>query len=305
LPRSRIIPPRPALLAAAIAACLPGVLRAQQPTPAGTAAPAPIAPDSTGCPRIGNIFVDNNSVFVVGDPGLDRRFTGLYRLANRLHSRTRESVIRRELLFREGQCYRPYLLEDSERILRSTGYLADADVFSVRQPNGTYDVIVETRDEWSTRIEASAGSGEVSGVELREDNLMGRGIRVAAFLREQQGERVYGARVGTPQLFGTHLDAEASLARTPIGIAAAERLAWPFRGEAAKWAGREALLRDERNFEYFVPQGDGLERRLFPVERTAFDLGVVRRLGRRGRLTLLGMTVAEERRGFTQNTLTP
>ena len=29
--------------------------------------------------------------------------------------------------------------------------LADADVFSVRQPDGTYDVIVETRDEWFGR----------------------------------------------------------------------------------------------------------------------------------------------------------
>ncbi|HET7234302.1 MAG TPA: POTRA domain-containing protein, partial [Longimicrobium sp.] len=156
MPHHRRTSPRPALLAAALAACAPCVLRAQQPAPPGSAAAAAPA-DSTGCPRIGNIFVDNNSVFVVGDPGLDRRFTGLYRLANRLHWRTRESVIRRELLFREGGCYRPFLLEDSERILRATGYLADADVFSVRQPNGTYDVIVETRDEWSTRIEAAAG----------------------------------------------------------------------------------------------------------------------------------------------------
>jgi hypothetical protein len=242
----------------------------------------------------------------VGDPGLDPRFARAYRLANRMHVRTRESVIRRELLFGEGDCYRPALLEDSERILRSTGYLADADVFSVRQPDGSYDVIVETRDEWSTRLEATAGSGQGPGVELREDNLLGRGVRAAAFWREQQGERVYGGMVGTSQLFGTHIDAQGSLARTPVGIAAAERLVLPFRGEGARWAGREALVRDERNFEYFVPQeGGGLRRRLFPVDRTAFDVGVVRRLGRRGRLTLLGLAIAGERREFPQDTLTP
>ncbi|HET7461660.1 MAG TPA: POTRA domain-containing protein [Longimicrobium sp.] len=304
MPRRRPALLRPALLAAAVAACAPALLRAQQPAPGDSAAAAAPA-DSAGCPRIGNIFVDNNSVFVVGDPSLDRRFTGLYRLANRLHWRTRESVIRRELLFREGDCYRPYLLEDSERILRSTGYLADADVFSVRQPNGSYDVIVETRDEWSTRIEAAAGSGEVSGVELREDNLLGRGMRVAAFLREQQGERVYGGRVGTPQLFGTHLDAEASLARTPIGVSAAERISWPFRGETSRWAFREAVVRDERNFQYFVqPEpGAGLERLLFPVERTSWDAGLVRRFGRRGNLVLLGMAIAGERWNFPQDTV--
>jgi hypothetical protein len=307
LAHTRRFPLRTAVTAAALAACGPAAAHAQRDTiprpPADTtpAAPADTAPG--GCARIGSIFIDNSSVFRVGDPGLDPRFTRMYRLVNRMHVRTRESVIRRELLFREGDCHRPDLLEDSERILRSTGYLADADVFSVRQPDGSYDVIVETRDEWSTRLEATAGSGQGPGVELREDNLLGRGARVAAFWREQQGERVYGARVGTSQLMGTHLDAEVSLARTPIGISASERVLLPFRGEGARWAWRQALARDERNFEYFVPMNGGLERRLFPVERTAVDAGFVRRFGRRGRLTLLGVAVAGERRSFPQDSL--
>lgn len=312
------------VLAAALAACAPAAVRAQEPAlPApssGAPAVAPIAPadaaatpssaaraggdTAVGCPRIGNIFVDNNSVFRSEDPSVDPRFRRVYRLANRLHVRTRESVIRRELLFREGECYRPELLQDSERILRATTYLADADVFSVRQPDGTYDVIVETRDEWSTRLEGAAGS-EAAGIELREDNLMGRGDRVAAFWRQYQGERIYGVRVGTPQLFGTHLDAETSLARTPVGISAGERVALPFRGEQAQWAAREAFLRDEQNFEFFVPTRNGLERRLFPVDRTAFDLGAVHRIGRRGHLTLLGGALAGERRSFPQDTLSP
>ncbi|HEX8243014.1 MAG TPA: POTRA domain-containing protein [Longimicrobium sp.] len=314
MPPTRPHPLRTALAAAALAACAPPAARAQQPVPPppspssasenGATPPTPARGDTTpGCARIGNIFVDNNSVFLVGDPNLDPRFTSAYRLANRLHMRTRESVIRRELLFHEGGCYRPELLEDSERILRATGYLADADVFSVRQPDGTYDVIVETRDEWSTRLEAAAGSGEVTGVELREDNLMGRGARVAAFWRQQEGERVFGGRVGTPQLAETHVDAEVSLARTPVGISASERMAFPFRGEGARWAWRQAFTRDERNFQYFVPGPDGLEKRLFPVFRTAWDVGVVRRFGRRGNLTLLGVSVAGERRDFPQDTL--
>lgn len=296
-------PLRFSLAAAALAAGTAMPARAQQPASAADTAARPAPADTArGCPRIGNVFIDNNSVFLVGDPNLDPRFTGAYRLANRLHIRTRESVIRRDLLFHEGGCYRPELLEDSERILRSTGYLADADVFSVRQPDGTYDVIVETRDEWSTRLEAVAGAGEVTGVELREDNLGGRGARVAAFWRQQEGERVYGGRAGTPQLFGTHLDAEVSLARTPIGVSGAERIALPFRGEGARWAWRESFVRDERNFQYFIPGPDGLERRLFPVERTGWDVGVVRRFGRRGNLALAGLALAGERRTFPQDT---
>ncbi|HYH78703.1 MAG TPA: hypothetical protein VEX86_02880, partial [Longimicrobium sp.] len=58
-------------------------------------------------------------------------------------------------------------------------------------------------------------------------------------------------------------------------------------------------------FQYFVQPapGEGLERRLFPVERTSWDAGVVRRFGRRGRLSLLGVAVAGERWAFPQDTL--
>lgn len=285
--------------------------RGAQTDSARAASASPAAGDtaSAACPRgvISQIFIDNNSVFLVGDPNLDARFNWAYRLANKAHARTRESVIRRELLFTEGSCYRPELLEDSERILRATSYLADADVFSVRQSDGTHHVIVETRDEWSTRLEAqleSGGAAELSGLELREDNLAGRGGRVSAYFKEQQGERVYGVSVGTPQLFGSHLDAELGVARTPVGNALQQRIALPFRGEGAHWAFREQVEYEKHNFEFFVPRDGGLERRLFPEERSAFDIGGMLRLGRRGNLTLFGLSLAGERVVYPQDTLT-
>lgn len=260
------------------------------------------------CPDgvISQIFVDNNSVFVVGDPELDARFNWAYRLANRMHVRTREGVIRRELLFREGSCYRPELLEDSERILRAAPFIADADVFAVPQGDGSHHVIVETRDEWSTRLEPqfqSGGEVALTGVELREDNLFGRGQRVSAYIKESQGERVYGAEVATTQLLGSHLDAELGIARTPVGYSYLERVTFPFRGEGGRWAARQSFEHEQRNFEFFVPEGERLDRRFFPVERTAFDFGVVHRLGRRGHLTLFGLGVAGEWVLYPQDTL--
>jgi hypothetical protein len=326
------VPPRlpAAALLLAVLASAPVHARAQETAdsprpvaPAGPIAPAaaPRAPLSAAgieapatsaavlCPdgAISQIFIDNNSVFAVGDPELDPRFNWAYRLANRLHIRTRESVIRRELVIREGDCYNPDQLEDSERILRSAPYIADADVFAVRQADGTYHVIVETRDEWSTRLEPQLESGgaALTGLELREDNLLGRGQRVSAFIRESQGQRVYGATYGTGQLFGTQLDGELSLARTPVGIAVVERVTWPFRGEGGRWAFRQQFEHLERNFEYFVadPFDGGLERRFFPEERTTFDVGTVLRLGRRGNLTLFGVALAGEIIAYPDDTL--
>jgi hypothetical protein len=261
---------------------------------AAKAQDAPV--DECAAGRISQVFIDNRSVFDTEAGRQGSRFGWAFRLANRAHIRTRDQVIRRELLFKEDDCYDPALLLDSERILRSTSYIADADVFAVRQPDGTMHVVVETRDEWSTRLEPQMESGEVGvrGLELREDNLLGRGQRVSAFVKERQGERVFGASFATRHLLGTHTDAEISLARTPVGYAVQQRLAWPFRGEGGRFALREQFEHEENNFEFWVPDAEaGRPRRfLFPEERRTFDVGTVFRLGQRGNLTLFGVALA-------------
>lgn len=291
--------PAPALAAAlAVAAAVPARAQAgEDALPAEVQARAPVCRDGV----ITDIFIDNKSVFDVGGDELDSRFNWAYRSANRMHVRTRETVIRRELLFREGDCFAEALLSDSERILRSLSFIADADVFGVRQPDGTQHVVVETRDEWSMRLEPQWDSDEgavaLTGVELREDNLFGTGRHVSAYLKEYQGERVYGAAFGTRQLLGTPLDAELSVAKTPVGVSVVQRLAYPFRGETGRWAFRQEIEHQERNFVIYVPDTEaegGVRRRYFEEERRSFDVGTVMRLGRRGRLTLFGVALAGE-----------
>src|SRR5690606_30558944 len=118
------------------------------PLPAGAQEAAPECPQG----RISAIFIDNHSVFDLSDPDLNRRFDWAYGLANRLHVATREGVIETELLFSEGDCYDIERLRDSERLLRLLPFIADVDIFGVRQPDGTIHVIVDTQDEWSTRV---------------------------------------------------------------------------------------------------------------------------------------------------------
>ncbi|MBV9773422.1 MAG: hypothetical protein JO040_05705 [Gemmatimonadetes bacterium] len=276
--------PLAAALALAAAPC-----RAQEP-----------AADA-GCPggRISTIFVDNHAVFDPTDTRLDPRFSWAYHFANRLHVPTREAVIRREILFTEGSCYSPDVLLDSERLLRATTFISNADIYGIRQPDGTYHVIVDTDDEWSTRIEPQVNS-QGAGLELREANLAGTGQQVNAYYGHQLGEQVYGASYGTPQLLGTQLDAELSAGRTPNGYALTEELSYPFRGENGRWALRQRFEHEDRYFEYMV-QDRGPEeasgrmvRLLFPERRRSADVGGVFRLGRRGNLTLFGVALAGE-----------
>jgi len=128
--------------------------------------------------RIGRIFLDKENVFDTSREDEDRF---LYRLANRWHMLTRDSVIRQQLLFREGDLYSERLLAESARILRRNDYLYTAVVEPLQYADRTVDVVVRTRDLWTLMpgISVSRSGGEnKSRVSLSESNLLGRGARI-------------------------------------------------------------------------------------------------------------------------------
>jgi hypothetical protein len=262
-------------------------------TPAvGQAAPA-------DCPqgRISSIFVDNHSVFDTSDPDLDDRIGWAYRLANRLHVPTREAVIRREILLAEGDCFDPEMLLESERVLRASSFLAKVDIYGIPQPDGTYHVVIDTRDDWSVRLEPQTNSRDglqLTGVELRDDNLLGYGKRVSAFYLREWDEPTYGFSYATPQLLGSRWDGSLAAGKTPTGHLFSQSLSYPFIGESGRWAMRQQLHHSDQFFDYLAESDSGLVRILFPEQRRSFDLGGVIRFGRRGSLTLLGAALAGE-----------
>ncbi|HET7275034.1 MAG TPA: hypothetical protein VFI91_07620 [Longimicrobiaceae bacterium] len=256
------------------------------------------AAEACGNGTISSIFVDNHSVFNLSDPDLDDQFSWAYRLANSLHIRTREDVIRRELLFEQGDCYDPEILRESERVLRGADYLADIDIFGVRQADGTIHVIVDTQDEWSTRIEPqfeSRGGLSFAGLKVREENLLGYGRDVSAFYGMSKEERVYGISYFTPQLFETRWDSGIRAEKTPVGSLFSQTLARPFVGQAGRWAFRQSLRHVDHYFEYFTEEDGELVGIWFPEQRRSFDVGGVFRWGsRRNDRTLLGAALTGE-----------
>ena len=249
--------------------------------------------------RISHIFIDNHSIFDTSDPDLDPRFRWAYRLANSLHFRTRPQVIRRELLFAEGDCYNQSLLEDSERLLRSLGFLAEVDVYGVRQDDGSHHVIVDTQDEWSTkadvRLDVSDGV-TLEGLRVQEANLGGTGQYAEAFYSDRSIARSYGAAYATPQMIGTRWDLVVGAGSSHAGTFFDETLTYPFVGELGRWAARQSFRRRDRYFDMVasdLPEGfdapAGSEVHLLvPQREKSMELSIVRRFGRRGRLSLVG-----------------
>lgn len=254
-------------------------------------------PCATG--PISFIFVDNHSIFDTTEPGLDKRFAWAYRLANSLHVRTRRQVIERELLFGPGDCFDQYLLDETERLLRNYSFISQVDIFGVPQPDGTYHVVVDTKDQWSTQVDLRVGvenGVQLEGFRLRETNFLGTGQEVGVFYVDRDVTRDYGVSFMTPQLAGTRWDLSGALGRTRAGTFAHEVVAYPFVAETGHWAARQSFRREDQFFDYVTLDSTRAETQhlLLPVREKLFDVGLGVRIGRRSNLTVLGAMISYE-----------
>lgn len=77
--------------------------------------------------------------------------SAIARAANRLHTNSRESIIRNNLFVREGKALNPYRLADNERLLRNLDFIMDARIFikPISKNSDSVDLLVVTRDVFS------------------------------------------------------------------------------------------------------------------------------------------------------------
>ena len=101
------------------------------------------------------------------------------KLANSLHSNTRESVIRDNLFIRENKPLNPYKLADNERYLRDLDFILDSKIIikPIRGNPDSVDIVVITRDVFSLGATVSSGGIDQITAGLYDANLMGLGQR--------------------------------------------------------------------------------------------------------------------------------
>lgn len=252
--------------------------------------------------RISFVFIDNHSVFDTDEMREGSRFRWIYEMANTLHMDTDRDFLRDEILFEEGDCYDPSILAESERLLRRHGFVAQVDVYGLEQPDGSWHVVVDTKDEWTTKLNVRFQVDEAFefvGADITEENLFGRGYLAGFFYLERDEQRDVGVRFFTPRVLGTRTDARLEWGRTRDGTFFRQELFYPFVGEVGRVAGRQIVLRRDDLFPYAV--GDaGLEgdpeasHLLLPFQRQLVEVTVAGRIGRPGNLTVFGLGLSEE-----------
>jgi hypothetical protein len=229
-----------------------------------------------------------------------------YDAANWLHVDTRESVIRRELLFREGDCFERLRITESERLLRGFVFIRSAEVEATRRSSGDYDVEVTTQDEWSLRVvpRLELGSGPaVAGISVTEWNVAGTGNAVEFLYVAREGRPDIGGSFFNPQFLGSRWNAGLLAIRTEPGWVLRETLGYPFVGLVGRRAAFQDVLYGERWFRYFVGDSKDRYELALPLTQVAAQVGGALRVvaAPRGRATKLGsygLTLSYERLSY-------
>ncbi len=123
------------------------------------------------------VRIERHDIYDLDDPATS---SWPYRWVDALHIRTREEFVRSLLLFHVGDTLDPARLAESELILRGTGFLNPVHISAHPVPGGT-EVVVETHDQWTTRVGIDfgiSGNRRHSGAAISEDNLLGLGKSV-------------------------------------------------------------------------------------------------------------------------------
>jgi outer membrane protein assembly factor BamA len=195
---------------------------------------------------IGDIKIDNQNIFNLGDPKEDY---SLFRLANKIHIKTRAHVIRDQLLFRPGDPFSARLLSESERILRAARYFYDASVRPVAVHDGRVDILVTTRDVWTLNPGFSFGrhgGANTTGIELEELNLAGTGValsvgRIHSVDRDETQFDFRNQHVG-----GSWWDLQATYSVNSDGNLHLLSLEHPFYALDTRWATGASVLDNDR-----------------------------------------------------------
>jgi hypothetical protein len=158
--------------------------------------------------------------------------SSLERLGEALHSNTREGAVRKYFLMKEGEPLDPDALADTERLLRGTSFLREAEIVIVPSTTAadSVDLIVVTRDRWSLGLDVKVKSRSSSDLRIADRNFGGWGHAV-------QGEFQFDEEV-RPQIgiVGSYL--ADNLQGTFV------RNAWEFRRTSRETTARCGLVRD-------------------------------------------------------------
>lgn len=201
--------------------------------------------------RIRAIRADTREIFDLADPAEDN---ALFRLANRLHVRTKPEVVLALLPFKVGDPVRAAVLEEAERLLRADRKFFDVSLRAVDHRDGMVDIEVLTRDTWSLELglRASRSGGEnTRGLTLADYNLFGSGMALSLGVTRDPDRDEKSLELAYPRAFDGRTTVKLALTDASDGHRREFGIGRPFSALDATWAAGFAVDDELRRVERY------------------------------------------------------
>ncbi len=136
----------------------------------------------------------------------------LHSVTKPFQSYTKDRLIREYLLFEQGQPLDPFLMADSERMLRQLDFINDVRIIVVPlmgEGDGSVAVVIETRDKWPFGITGNLKDVNRYDLNLYFSNLGGYGVRLDNKLKyrgDMEPELGYQGRLRKENIRGSFVD---------------------------------------------------------------------------------------------------
>lgn len=221
---------------------------------------------------IGKIEIDVENIFDESDPKEDK---WLYRLANDIQVNTRETTIRNQLLFEEGEPIVYETINETMRILYQRSYLLDVKLTVIDACRDTVNLKIIVKDAWVITPKLSFGKKggvSTSAIGITDGNFLGTG-NLFSIEYEQEAERNrFGQRFYSPNFLGTKVEADFQYVELTDGVEQKVLLKKPFYSLRTRWAyGGE--VGETRQSEIIRNRGDIVDEYAHAIEYYQFDWG--------------------------------
>ncbi len=204
----------------------------------------PLSPGRSDGNIIRNIYINNIDVSgpsIIND-GKDWQPDLFGKIGNSLHFKTRTWVIKNILLFKPGQKVDQQVIDDSERLLRKSGYFYDAkiDIYQSDEADKV-NIRVTTKDKWTLSPQISYSPKNKNGyIGLSNKNFLGIGHSAGIRLSHSQDTYIgWGAAFDYTinNIRGSFVDASLNLVSNNKSNLFKLSLSKPFITARTKWAG--------------------------------------------------------------------
>ena len=223
---------------------------------------AAFAQDTPGAFKIDSIRYN------IGDAFDDSRYHTKYDkwaldLLNWIHIETRESTVKKLLLFSEGDVVTDVQVQDAERFLRTQRYLSDASI-KISNEDGKNIATVKTSDNWTLAVPTTFGfSGSQWtydnlnwGIGVQESNFLGLGQKLGFYFGHDEFRDMWQVEYGDPHFLFRYNHLDFLYSYNTDGYLAYGKMYIPFLSRSQnQWAYIIEGLKNKRD-AYFYGSGE-------------------------------------------------